>query len=87
MAKNLKEFVKNNNTIHNEDEAVIKNKVNNYKNMSESQLMMEMQKVANENKQKGNLSASDLQTFYNNVSPMLTDAQRNKMKQLINSLK
>lgn len=65
----------------------LKSKVHKYGNMSESQLMEEMMKVANQSKAQGTLSEQDLENFYKQAAPMLSEPQRNRLKQLIKTLR
>lgn len=100
--KDLKEFLKNGNATYSEstgDSSVnvssssenlgkdTKKTVAKYSRMNEKQLMQEMMKVANESKANGELTAEKLEEFYRQSAPMLTHAQRNKMRSIINSLK
>lgn len=100
--KDLKEFLKNGNATYSEsagDNSAsacdtgenlgkdTKKTVAKYSRMNEKQLMQEMMKVANESKESGELTAEKLEEFYRQSAPMLTHAQRNKMRSIINSLK
>lgn len=102
MAKNFKSYVRENKGNNNKStsggnnakgqtggvsEEEIRSSVNNYSRMNENQLMNEMMKIAGEEKAKGTLGEGELRKFYNQVSPMLSEAQRNKLKALINTLK
>lgn len=102
MAKNFKSYVRENKGNFNQSttsgnntkgqsggvsEEEIRSSVNNYSRMNENQLMNEMMKIASEEKAKGTLGEGELRKFYNQVSPMLSEAQRNKLKALINTLK
>lgn len=98
MKKNIRDYMNNNysdsENLNNNNSAVnmndippdVKGKVDNYSRMSESQLMNEMNKLAFQGKNNGTVTAESLQSFYNQVSPMLSQQQRTKLKQLINSL-
>ena len=59
--------------------------VKKYSSMSEEQLMQELFRVGRVS--SGNVSASELDAFYNRVKPMLTNEQSAKMKNLIMQLK
>ena len=59
--------------------------LNRYSGMSEEQLMQELFKVGSVS--GGNVSASDLDNFYENVKNYLTPEQASKMKGLIMQLK
>lgn len=91
MKKNMRDFINNmpedNKSNNDNGEEEITLKVKNYSRMTESELMKEMNKIASEQKSAGNLNAESLQNFYKQVSPNLTEAQRNKLKYLINTLK
>lgn len=73
--------------IPNSNEEEVKKQVHKYGSMSESQLMEEMMKVANNSKAQGSLKSEDLDKFYKQVAPMLNEQQRNRLKSLIKSLK
>lgn len=75
------------NAIPADKEDVIKKQVHKYGSMSESQLMEEMMEIANNSKAEGSLKSDDLDKFYKQVAPMLNEQQRNRLKQLIKSLK
>lgn len=75
------------NAIPADKESVIKKQVHKYGSMSESQLMEEMMKIANNSKAEGSLKSEDLDKFYKQVAPMLNEQQRNRLKQLIKTLK
>lgn len=102
MTKNFKSYVRENQGNSNQSktsnekfkgqsggvsEEEIRSSVNNYSRMNENQLMNEMMKIASEEKAKGTLGEGELKKFYNQVAPMLSEAQRNKLKALINTLK
>ena len=62
-------------------------KIKHYSSMSEQQLMQEMFRQASNEKASGGLTSENLESFYKQASPMMTQAQRNKLRGLINSLK
>lgn len=59
--------------------------VEKYSSMSEEQLMQELFKVGSVS--KGNISAGELDAFYENVKAFLTPEQSARMKELIILLK
>ena len=59
--------------------------LNKYSKMSEEQLMQELFKVGSVS--SGNVSARELDSFFNNVKLFLTPEQKEKMKRLIIQLK
>ncbi len=59
--------------------------VEKYSSMSEEQLMQELFKVGSVS--KGNISAGELDAFYENVKAYLTPEQSARMKELIILLK
>ena len=73
-----------------ENQASVKNEnindaINHYSGMSEEQLMQELFKVGRVS--SGNVSAKELDGFYNNVRSFLSPEQAEKMKALIMQLK
>lgn len=100
MKKNIRNYnINNNNTSVGQNsgsrnsnnerkiEQEVEKDLNRYGNMSQSQLMQELLKVAEEEKRKGNLTPEMLDTFYQTVTPAMDDEQRRKMNGIINELK
>ncbi len=58
-----------------------------YSKMSEEELTEELRSIAESERQKGTLKDSDIETFFNTVSPMITPEQREKLKRLIGEIK
>ena len=58
-----------------------------YKNKSDSELLGDIFKVANEQKANGNLSDEKLRAFAESVAPMLNDEQKNRLNGVIEMLK
>ena len=65
----------------------IEDAMKRYSGMSESQLVTEMLARAAEGREKGTLTDGDLDDFYAKAAPMLSNAQREKLKGLVDSLK
>lgn len=60
---------------------------NAYSKLGQEDLMLELFKVANDSRERGELSDEGLDNFYRNVQGMLTPEQSAKMRQLIQDLK
>lgn len=89
MGKNIRDYINSGNSkpLAQRAEQDVRNDVNTYGKMSEQELMCEMARVAQQSKAQGSLDDNSIKQFYAQVSPMLTEQQRNKLKQLINTLK
>lgn len=61
--------------------------IGRYADMSEQSLVNELLKQFTIAKSSGNISADDLNNFYNTVAPSLDDTQKSNLNMLINSLK
>ncbi len=94
----LKKFLsKKNKTVHNKQPNMndidkdsvtnMKKTVSEYSSKSEDELLDELKRVADENRQSGELDNEKLDGFANQVAPMLDEEQRKKMEQLISMLK
>lgn len=85
---------KNYNKEQNNEEEKIKkeaNKINalynEYKGMSEDELINELYKYVTKQKQDGTFDYDSLNNMLNQLTPFLTSEQQNKMKDILNSLK
>ena len=85
---------KNYNKEQNNEEEKIKqeaNKINalynEYKGMSEDELINELYKYVAKQKQDGTFYYDSLNNMLNQLTPFLTSEQQNKMKDILNSLK
>ncbi len=85
---------KNYNKEQNNEEEKIKqeaNKINalynEYKGMSEDELINELYKYVAKQKQDGTFDYDSLNNMLNQLTPFLTSEQQNKMKDILNSLK
>lgn len=57
-----------------------------YSKMSEEELTSELKAIAESERQKGTLLDSDIEKFFNTVSPMITPEQREKLRRLIGEI-
>lgn len=85
---------KNYNKEQNNEEEKIKqeaNKINalynEYKGMSEDELINELYKYVAKQKLDGTFDYDSLNNMLNQLTPFLTSEQQNKMKDILNSLK
>lgn len=60
---------------------------NEYKGMSEDELINELYKYVAKQKQDGTFDYDSLSNMLNQLTPLLTSEQQNKMKDILNSLK
>ena len=61
--------------------------IDQYRGKSESELLDALKAVTQEEQQKGNLDNIHMDEIYDKLAPMLTDAQKEKMRQVIRKLK
>lgn len=60
--------------------------VNKYANKTKQELYEELLKITKEQKEKGNLSPSQLTNIYNTMLPMLNETEKQNLKKLIDTL-
>lgn len=60
--------------------------VNKYANKTKQELYEELLKITKEQKEKGNLSSSQLVNIYNTMLPMLNETEKQNLKKLIDTL-
>lgn len=76
-----------NNILDKNQEAILKGFLKNYEGKSQSDLINEIIKVAEENRKKGKLSDADLDNFYLMLKPMVTKQQLSELEKIILRLK
>ena len=94
MAKNLFDFA-NENKVHKSevddkdkvDEKYIRNKVNEYSTMSESELKSKLFSEVKKSKQNGTFSYKDLSTKLDSVKSYLTPEQLQKLETLLEKIR
>lgn len=64
----------------------VRQKFEEYSSKSEEQLMSELSSLAARMKREGTFDAAVMENLYNTASPFLNEAQRQRMRQLINML-
>ncbi|MBO4412905.1 MAG: hypothetical protein J5779_02715 [Clostridia bacterium] len=89
MAKNLFDFANENNEAgsQNIDEKYIRNKVNEYSQMDEQQMMSKLFQEVQKSKQNGSFNYNDLSTKLNSVKGYLTDEQIQKLEKLLEKIR
>jgi len=65
----------------------VKEKIKQYGNKSEGELMNEVRRITNNQKKNGSFNANELENFYRSAAHMLTPDQAAKMRGIIESLK
>ena len=65
----------------------INDALNTYRNKSEAELMDTLQAMTDEERKSGNMDDTKLDEIYQMLYPMLSDAQRRKMEQVLGRLK
>lgn len=65
----------------------INDALNTYRNKSEAELMDTLQAMTDEERKSGNMDDTKLDEIYQMLYPMLNDAQRRKMEQVLGRLK
>lgn len=60
--------------------------INKYANKTKEELYEELIKITREQKEKGNLSSSQLVNIYNTMLPMLNETEKENLKKLIDTL-
>ncbi len=65
----------------------INDALNTYRNKSEAELMDMLAAMTDEERKSGNMDDTKLDEIYQMLHPMLTDAQRRKMEQVLGRLK
>ena len=65
----------------------INDALNIYRNKSEAELMDTLTAMTDEERKSGNMDDTKLDEIYQMLHPMLTDAQRRKMEQVLGRLK
>jgi len=61
--------------------------INQYSGYSQEELMKELLKVSNEEKQKGNVDNNFFEKVSDTLSPYLSDEQKQNMKDIINKIR
>ncbi len=65
----------------------INDALNTYRNKSEAELMDTLKAMTDEERKSGNMDDTKLDEIYQMLYPMLSDAQRRKMEQVLGRLK
>lgn len=65
----------------------INDALNTYRSKSEAELMDTLKAMTDEERKSGNMDDTKLDEIYQMLYPMLTDAQRLKMEQVLGRLK
>lgn len=60
--------------------------INKYSNKTKQELYDELLKITKEQKERGNLSNSQLVNIYNTMLPMLNETEKENLKKLIDTL-
>lgn len=60
--------------------------INKYANKTKQELFEELIRITKEQKEKGNLSNSQLVNIYNTMLPMLNETEKQNLKNLIDTL-
>lgn len=99
---NFSDFIKNeNNTYKNNNESDIKNNnidenankikleemINNYKGLSQSELMNEFIKMTMKKKKDGTLKESELENIKKTILPYLTEEQKINLENILNMVR
>lgn len=69
------------------DEQDIQQKLKNYQNLSQNDLMAELLKETNKQKQNGNLDNKKLTDLGNQLKPMLDSSQQAKLDEILKMLR
>ena len=90
MSKSIFDFVSNEDKDINKNEKIdtksAEKLVEHYKNFSQEELMKELFKVANSEKENGTLTKEKLQDIRSTIVPYLNDSQINFLDMLIEKL-
>ncbi|MBE5757502.1 MAG: hypothetical protein E7345_01040 [Clostridiales bacterium] len=99
---NFSDFIKNeNNTYKNNNESNMKNNnidenankikleemINNYKGLSQSELMNEFIKMTMKKKKDGTLKESELENIKKTILPYLTEEQKTNLENILNMVR
>ena len=76
-----------NTNMNENDKKNVEDMINHYNQYSKEDLMKEILKVSNEEKQKGNVDSNYFENIANTLSPYLTDEQKENMKDIINKIR
>ncbi len=68
------------------DEQAMRDKYDEYSSKSEDQLMSELSAMVARMKNEGTFDPSAIENLYNTASPFLNEAQRQRMKQIVDML-
>lgn len=79
-------YDKQSNTI-NFDENEIRNKIEKYKNMNHNELLAELLKESNKQKQNGNLDNEKLEDIKNTMADFMTPDQQSRLNEIIKMLR
>ena len=85
--KNIENLQKNAQNQSIIDKNEIKEKFEKYQNMNQTELINELLKESNIQKQKGNLDEKKLDEIKNSLSPLMDEEQKNRLNELINMLR
>jgi hypothetical protein len=68
-------------------ESDLKEKLKGYEGKSRGDIMSELMAAVEKGKKDGSLSSEQLEVFYQKAAPMLSEEQRKRMKEIIDSIK